>query len=108
MGMREKLKVYENEKITILATYKKYAITNHRRNNLFVNVTDMNNNELTEHCWIKLKKSQEKLLVSKHTYSLKGTITTYYKRGKDGSKEIDYCLSVLGEVLPMLRRYTRR
>ena len=96
--MREKLKVYENEKITILATYKKYAITNHRRNNLFVNITDMNNNELTEHCWIKLKKSQEKLLVSKHTYSLKGTITTYYKRGKDGCKVMDYCLCDVTEV----------
>ena len=96
--MREKLRVYENKEITILTTYKKYAITNHRRNNLFVNITDMNNNELTEHCWIKLKKSQEKLLESKHTYSLRGTITTYYKRGKDGSKEMDYCLCDVIEV----------
>ena len=96
--MREKLRVYENKEVTILATYKKYAITNHRRNNLFVNITDMNNNELTEHCWIKLKKSQEKILESKHTYSLKGTITTYYKRGKDGSKVMDYCLCNITEV----------
>ena len=96
--MREKLKVYENEKITILATYKKYAITNHRRNNLFVNITDMNNNELTEHCWIKLKKSQEKLLQTRHTYALKGTINTYYKKDKDGNKEMDYCLCDVTEV----------
>ena len=96
--MREKLRVYENKEVTILATYKKYAITNHRRNNLFVNITDMNNNELTSHCWIKLKKSQEKILEPKHTYSLKGTITTYYKRGKDGSKETDYCLCDVIEV----------
>ena len=96
--MREKLRVYENQEITILATYKKYAITNHRRNNLFVNITDMNNNELTEHCWIKLKKSQEKLLQTRHTYALKGTINTYYKKGKDGSKEMDYCLCNITEV----------
>lgn len=96
--MREKLRVYENKEITILATYKKYAITNHRRNNLFVNITDMNNNELTEHCWIKLKKSQEKILQTKHIYTLKGTISTYYKRGKDGCKEMDYCLCNITEV----------
>ena len=60
MGMREKLRVYENKEITILATYKKYAITNHRRNNLFINITDMNNNELTSHCWVKLKKVKKK------------------------------------------------
>ena len=98
MGMREKLRVYENKEITILATYKKYAITNHRRNNLFVNVTDTDNNELTDHCWIKLKKSQEKLLQTRHTYTLKGTINTYYKKGKDGSKEMDYCLCNITEV----------
>ena len=97
-GMRDKLRVYENEEITILATYKKYAITNHRRNNLFINVTDTEGNELSEHMWIKLKKSQEKLLESKHTYSLKGTITTYYKRGKDGGKEMDYCIQNITEV----------
>ena len=74
--MREKLRVYENKEITILATYKTYAITNHRRNNLFINITDMNNNELTDHCWIKLKKSQEKILQTKHIYTLKGTINT--------------------------------
>lgn len=96
--MRNKLRVYENEEITILATYKKYAITNHRRNNLFVNVTDTDNNELSEHMWVKLKKSQERILESKHTYSLKGTITTYYKRGKDGSKEMDYCIQNITEV----------
>lgn len=96
--MREKLRVYENKEITILATYKKYAITNHRRNNLFVNVTDMNNNELTSHCWIKLKKSQEKILQTRYTYALKGTINTYYKKGKDGSKEMDYCLCNITEV----------
>ena len=96
--MREKLRVYENKEITILATYKKYAITNHRRNNLFVNIIDMNNNELTDHCWIKLKKSQEKILQTRHTYVLKGTISTYYKRGKDGSKEMDYCLCNITEV----------
>ena len=96
--MREKLRVYENKEITILATYKKYAITNHRRNNLFVNITDTNNNELTSHCWIKLKKSQEKLLQTRHTYALKGTINTYYKKGKDGSKEMDYCLCNITEV----------
>ena len=55
-GMRDKLRVYENEEITILATYKKYAITNHRRNNLFINVTDVEGNELSNHCWIKLKR----------------------------------------------------
>ena len=98
MGMREKLRVYENKEVTILATYKKYAITNHRRNNLFVNITDTDNNELTEHCWIKLKRSQEKLLQTRHTYALKGTINTYYKRGKDGSKEMDYCLCDITEV----------
>ena len=38
--MRDKLRVYENEEITILATYKKYAITNHRRNNVFVNINN--------------------------------------------------------------------
>ena len=97
-GMREKLRVYENKEITILATYKKYAITNHRRNNLFVNITDMNNNELTDHCWVKLRKSQEKLLQTRHTYALKGTINTYYKKGKDGSKEMDYCLCNITEV----------
>ena len=96
--MREKLRVYENKEIIILATYKKYAITNHRRNNLFINITDMNNNELTSHCWIKLKKSQEKLLQTRHTYALKGTINTYYKKGKDGSKEMDYCLCNITEV----------
>lgn len=96
--MREKLRVYENKEITILATYKKYAITNHRRNNLFVNITDINNNELTEHCWIKLKKSQEKILQTRHTYALKGTINTYYKRGKDGSREMDYCICNITEV----------
>ena len=96
--MREKLRVYEDKEITILATYKKYAITNHRRNNLFVNITDVNNNELTSYCWIKLKKSQEKLLESKHIYTLKGTINTYYKRGKDGSKEMDYCICNITEV----------
>lgn len=96
--MREKLRVYENKEIIILATYKKYAITNHRRNNLFINITDMNNNELTSHCWIKLKKSQEKILQTKHIYTLKGTINTYYKRGKDGSKEMDYCLCNITEV----------
>ena len=96
--MREKLRVYENKEITILATYKKYAITNHRRNNLFVNITDMNNNELTDHCWIKLKKSQEKILQTKHIYTLKGTINTYYKRGKDGRKEMDYCICNITEV----------
>ena len=98
MGMREKLRVYENKEVTILATYKKYAITNHKRNNLFVNITDTDNNELTEHCWIKLKRSQEKLLQTRHTYALKGTINTYYKRGKDGSKEMDYCLCDITEV----------
>ena len=98
MGMREKLKVYENEKITILATYKKYAITNHRRNNLFINITDMNNNELTSHCWIKLKKSQEKILQTKHIYTLKGTISTYYKKDKDGNKVMDYCICDITEV----------
>lgn len=98
MGMREKLRVYENEKIIILATYKKYAITNHRRNNLFINVTDTNNNELTDHCWIKLKKSQEKLLQTRHTYALKGTISTYYKKDKDGNKVMDYCLCDVTEV----------
>ena len=97
-GMRDKLRVYENEEITILATYKKYAITNHRRNNLFVNVTDTEGNELSEHCWVKLKKSQERILKSKYTYSLKGTITTYYKRGKDGGKEMDYCIQNITEV----------
>ena len=96
--MREKLRVYENKEIIILATYKKYAITNHRRNNLFINITDMNNNELTSHCWIKLKKSQEKILQTKHIYTLKGTINTYYKRGKDGSKEMDYCICNITEV----------
>ena len=97
-GMRDKLRVYENEEITILATYKKYAITNHKRNNLFVNVADTDNNKLSEHMWIKLKKSQERILKSKHTYSLKGTITTYYKRGKDGGKEMDYCIQNITEV----------
>ena len=96
--MRDKLRVYENEEITILATYKKYAITNHRRNNLFINVTDMNNNELTNHCWIKLKKSQEKLLQTRHTYTLKGTINTYYKKDKDGNKVADYCITNITEV----------
>lgn len=96
--MREKLRVYENKEITILATYKKYAITNHRRNNLFVNVTDTNNNELTSHCWVKLKKSQEKLLQTRHTYALKGTINTYYKKDKDGNKVMDYCLCDITEV----------
>ena len=96
--MREKLRVYENKEITILATYKKYAITNHRRNNLFVNITDMNNNELTDHCWIKLRKSQEKLLQTRHTYALKGTINTYYKKDKDGNKVMDYCLCDVIEV----------
>ena len=96
--MREKLRVYENKEITILATYKKYAITNHRRNNLFVNITDTDNNELTDHCWVKLKKSQEKLLQTRHTYALKGIINTYYKKGKDGSKEMDYCLCNITEV----------
>ena len=96
--MREKLRVYENKEIIILATYKKYAITNHRRNNLFVNITDMNNNELTDHCWIKLKKSQEKLLQTRHTYALKGTINTYYKKDKDGNKVMDYCLCDVTEV----------
>ena len=97
-GMRDKLRVYENEEITILATYKKYAITNHRRNNLFINITDTEGNELSSHCWIKLKKSQERILESKHTYRLKGTITTYYKRGKDGGKEMDYCICDVTEV----------
>ena len=97
-GMREKLRVYENKEITILATYKKYAITNHRRNNLFVNVTDMNNNELTDHCWVKLRKSQEKLLQTRHTYALKGTINTYYKKDKDGNKVKDYCICNITEV----------
>ena len=96
--MREKLRVYETKGITILATYKKYAITNHRRNNLFINITDMDNNELTNHCWIKLKKSQEKILQTRHTYTLKGTINTYYKRGKDGSREMDYCICNVTEV----------
>ena len=96
--MREKLRVYENKEITILATYKKYAITNHRRNNLFINITDMNNNELTDHCWIKLKKSQEKILQTKHIYTLKGTINTYYKKDKDGSKVKDYCICNVTEV----------
>ena len=96
--MRDKLRVYENEEITILATYKKYAITNHRRNNLFVNVTDTDNNELTDHCWIKLKKSQEKLLQTKHTYTLVGTISTYYKKDKDSNKVMDYCLCDVTEV----------
>ena len=96
--MREKLRVYENKKITILATYKKYAITNHRRNNLFVNITDMNNNELTNHCWIKLKKSQEKILQTRHTYTLKGTISTYYKKDKNGNKVKDYCICDITEV----------
>ena len=96
--MREKLRVYENKEITILATYKKYAITNHRRNNLFVNITDMNNNELTNHCWIKLKRSQEKLLQTRHTYALKGTINTYYNKDKDGNKVMDYCLCDVTEV----------
>ena len=97
-GMRDKLKVYENEEITILATYKKYAITNHRRNNLFINVADIEGNELSEHMWIKLPTSKSKRLESKHTYSLKGTITTYYKRGKDGGKEMDYCIQNITEV----------
>lgn len=57
--MRDKLRVYENEEITILATYKKYAITNHRRNNLFINVTDVEGNELSNHCWIKLKRAKK-------------------------------------------------
>ena len=96
--MREKLRVYENKEITILATYKKYAITNHRRNNLFINITDMNNNELTEHCWVKLKKSQEKLLQTRHTYALMGTINTYYKKDKDGNKVMDDCLCDVTEV----------
>ena len=96
--MREKLRVYENKEITILATYKKYAITNHRRNNLFVNITDMNNNELTDHCWIKLRKSHEKLLQTRHTYALKGTINTYYKKDKDCNKVIDYCICDVTEV----------
>lgn len=96
--MREKLKVYENEKITILATYKKYAITNHRRNNLFINVTDVEGNELTDHCWIRLSASKAKKLEPKHTYSLKGTITTYYKKSKDGNKEMDYCICDITEV----------
>ena len=98
MGMREKLRVYENKEITILATYKKYAITNHRRNNLFVNITDINNNELTDHCWIKLKKSQEKILQTIHTYALKVTINTYYKKDKDGNKVKDYCICDVTEV----------
>ena len=96
--MREKLRVYENKEITILATYKKYAITNHRRNNLFVNVTDINNNELTDHCWVKLRKSQEKLLQTRHTYALKGIINTYYKKDKDGNKVADYCITNITEV----------
>ena len=96
--MRDKLRVYENEEVTILATYKKYAITNNRRNNLFVNVTDVEGNELSDHCWIRLSTSKAKKLESKHTYSLKGTITTYYKRGKDGSKEKDYCIQNITEV----------
>ena len=96
--MREKLRVYENKEIIILATYKKYAITNHRRNNLFINITDMNNNELTSHCWVKLKKSQEKILQTKHIYTLKGTINTYYKKDKDGSKVKDYCIGKITEV----------
>ena len=97
-GMREKLRVYENKEVTILATYKKYAITNHRRNNLFINVTDIDNNELTSHCWIKLKKSQEKILQNKHIYTLKGTINTYYKKDKDGNKVKDYCICNVTEV----------
>ena len=96
--MREKLRVYENKEVAILATYKKYAITNHRRNNLFVNITDTDNNELTNHCWIKLKKSQEKILQTRHTYALKGTINTYYKKDKDGNKEKDYCICNITEV----------
>lgn len=96
--MRNKLRVYENEEVTILATYKKYAITNNRRNNLFVNVTDVEGNELSGHMWIKLPSSKAKKLESKHTYSLKGTITTYYKRGKDGNKEMDYCIQNVTEV----------
>ena len=96
--MREKLRVYENKEITILATYKKYAITNHRRNNLFINITDMNNNELTDHCWVRLKKSQEKILQTKHIYTLKGTINTYYKKDKDSNKVKDYCICNILEV----------
>ena len=101
--MREKLRVYENKEIIILATYKKYAITNHRRNNLFINITDMNNNELTSHCWIKLKKSQEKILQTKHIYTLKGTINTYYKKDKDGSREMDYCICNITEVKEVIK-----
>ena len=96
--MRDKLRVYENEEITILATYKKYAITNNRRNNLFVNVTDAEGNELSGHMWVKLPSSKSKKLEPKHTYSLKGTITTYYKRGKDGCREMDYCIQNITEV----------
>ena len=47
---------------------------------------------------MKLKKSQEKLLQTRHTYALKGTINTYYKKDKDGNKAMDYCLCNITEV----------
>ena len=97
-GMRDKFRVYENEEVTILATYKKYAITNHRRNNLFINVTDTEGNELADHMWIKLSTSKAKKLDPKHTYILVGTISTYYKKDKDGNKVADYCITNITEV----------
>ena len=81
---------FETSKRKIPTTTQEFSKTS--------DITDVDNNELTSHCWIKLKKSQEKILEPKHTYTLKGTITTYYKKGKDGSKEMDYCLCNITEV----------
>ena len=61
--MRIKLEKYLDKKIEVQATYKNYAITNNRRHDLFLNVC-LDDEEISNHIWIKLKKSQQKKLSS--------------------------------------------
>ena len=90
--MRIKLEKYLDKKIEVQATYKNYAITNNRRHDLFLNVC-LDDEEISNHIWIKLKKSQQKKLKKKIRYTIEGTVKIYYKNSKDSDEKImDYCL----------------
>lgn len=91
--MRVELEKYLNETIEVKATYKNFAITNNRRFDLFLNVT-IGEKVLTDHVWIKLKKSQQKKMKKKTEYTFTAKVDTYFKKGKDGEEKImDYCLT---------------
>lgn len=90
--MRDKLRIYENSEITVKAVYKKYATTNRNKNLLFKFIIK-DNEQITDHVWIRLQDiiNNFNYHETKIDVEITGKISTYMKYDKNGNKVMDYC-----------------